>query len=111
MHQYHTEGFQDLHQPKPAIEIDLLSLEHGAGIIARSKILLGVRASAACLMQELVVLQMCLKPLVEESPQVIQLDIACNCVDDQSVPCAQLDLRLCCRSFLQQINKGAQALS
>ena len=53
-------------------------------------------------MQELIVLKMCLKALIEETPDVIQLDIARYCVNDQSVPRAQLHLCLCCTAFLQQ---------
>ena len=57
-------------------------------------------------MQELIVLKMCLKTLVQEAPHVIQLDIARYCINDQSVPCAQLDLCLCCTAFLQQTKSG-----
>ena len=57
-------------------------------------------------MQELIVLKMCLKPLIEEAPHVVQLDIARYCVNDKNVPCAQLDLCLCCTAFLQQAKIG-----
>ena len=82
-----------------------MSLGYDARNIAVSKNVLSVKASAACLVQELIILQMCLKPLVEETPQVTQLYVTRYCVNDQSVPCAQLDLRLCCTPFLQQMKE------
>ena len=46
-------------------------------------------------MQELIALQVCLEAFSQEAPEVVQLHIACHCVDDQGVPSSQLDLALC----------------
>jgi hypothetical protein len=45
--------------------------------------------------QELIALQVQLEAFSQEAPEVVQLHIACNCVDDQSVSSLQLDLALC----------------